>query len=67
MSKTPEMQAFVDDMANKFFGPTKEGCCVVCKKPFSSENVLTKEYEKEVPISKMCELCWNETFKDMED
>jgi len=64
MAKSPELQKFVDEMAKTFFGPTKEGCCVTCKEPFSEKNVFTPLGWAEVKISKMCEKCFDGMFKE---
>ena len=64
MPKTPEMQQFVDDFSKKLFGDTPDGHCVACKRPFSDKIVFTSAGWKETKISKMCEACWDETFKE---
>jgi hypothetical protein len=64
MNRTPEMQRFVDTMANMVFGKTESGCCVNCKQPFSDKNTFTPAGWRETKISGFCEHCWDEMFRD---
>ena len=64
MSKTPEMQKFLNDFAVMLFGETPEDCCVMCKKKFSEDNIFTEAGWQETTISKMCEVCFNKTTKE---
>jgi len=64
--KHPILQKLQEDLKKELFGETKDGSCVVCKQPFTQENVFTEAGWKEVKISQMCEKCWDETFKEQE-
>lgn len=45
-----------------------EACrCVECKQEFSLENTRSEAGWRETKISGMCENCWDNLFKDMED
>ena len=67
MGKTPEMQKFVDGLAEATFGATPPYCCVSCKQPFSGANVFTPAGWREVRISKMCEACFDKAFSEFDD
>jgi hypothetical protein len=52
-------------IAEKIFGKTEPGCCVICKNkvtPFKNE-LSAKEYE----ISGMCQSCQDDIFESGED
>lgn len=40
--------------------------CVVCRQPFSDQNVFTELGWKETHISGTCEKCWDTMFKEDE-
>jgi len=61
------MNELVQETQLALFGPTEPGCCVKCKQPFSKENVYTEAGWKETKLSKLCEKCWDATFKDVDD
>ena len=54
-------------MRKELYGETPEGCCVKCKKPFSSENVFMEAGWKDTKISKLCEVCWEIETKEPEE
>lgn len=64
MERTPKMQKFVDDVAQKFFGRKMgEGKCVTC----GSEKIKSEDFRdslswKEFTISGMCQECQDKTF-----
>lgn len=41
--------------------------CYTCTKPFTSETVSTAAGWKETQISGMCEICYDDLFKDEEE
>lgn len=51
-------------LADAIFGATPKECCVVCKQPFSNENVFTPAGWNETRISRMCEACFDRIFAD---
>lgn len=48
-------------------GPTLPGHCVVCKEPFSDENVFTPAGWGETKISQTCEKCWDDMWKEEDE
>ena len=41
--------------------------CSDCQQPFTAENVRTSPGWRETQISGMCEVCYDELFKDAQD
>lgn len=61
-----DLQSFKDSFAEQLYGKTEPGCCVQCKRPFTSLNVYTEAGWRETKISKMCECCWDHLFSSKE-
>jgi len=70
MSKSPEMQAFLDQVTELTFGRKRSQClttrsCVFCGRP--AEHFRDAISEKEFGISGICSQCQDETFGGPED
>lgn len=69
MTKSPEIQEFIDGMARLAFGAAPSdvpGCCIQCREPFTAKNVFTDAGWRETKISGLCEQCWDNLFKEEE-
>jgi hypothetical protein len=61
--KFNSLQEFKDNLAVRLFGPTKDGCCVICKTEVDPDldfrdDVSRKEWE----ISKRCQDCQDDFY-----
>jgi len=67
MSKSPQIQEFVDNMARLVFGVAPSdipGHCIKCREGFSPSNVYTDAGWRETKISGLCERCFDEICKE---
>lgn len=61
-----ELESLKRRLEKSIYGDTPPACCVSCKQPFTDKNVFTPLGWKETKISKLCEACWDNMFKDPE-
>lgn len=69
MSKSPQIQEFIDNMARLAFGHAPSdipGHCISCKEPFSDSNVFSEAGWREIKISGLCERCFDEITMEAE-
>lgn len=45
----------------------QSNCCCKCGQPVNDTNLRTNVERLEYKISAMCGLCWDDTFKDVEE
>ena len=65
IGKLPECEADFAELARLNLAPFL--CCVLCYKPFSSENTHTLVGWQETQISGFCEDCFDQAFEDAEE
>lgn len=69
MSKSPEMESFLNEFTMSTFGRKRSGnCCVIC----GSMNVQPENFRdelsiKEFNISRMCQNCQDSVFGEFEE
>lgn len=61
-----DLEALKENLAKQAFGgaPVPEGHCRSCRQPFSDANVFTPAGWGETQLSKLCEKCWDEMWKE---
>lgn len=64
MSKTPEMEAFLNDMTKMVFGRERDGsACVTCgSTKIQNEDFRSDLCRREFKISHMCQECQDSVF-----
>lgn len=57
-----DLQNLVKKQAHPDCDQVPANHCLICKQPFSDENVFTKAGWRETKITQYCEKCWDKMF-----